>query len=137
MISQKTSTGSHIQWACKWHWQNWVMETINPFVPNAPFLYPLKTSANLADFGCFQGVEKGCIGNKWINVKEKYFVQSIGNKWINVKEKYFVTDISNIKKAFSSTGEKKKQLSHLLWIDTCLVESTKTFAMTMKSTICN
>ena len=29
---------------------------LNPFVPNAPFLYPLKT--------CFQGVEKGCIGNK-------------------------------------------------------------------------
>ena len=32
----------------------------NPFVPNAPFLYPLKTSENL----CFQGVEKGCVGNK-------------------------------------------------------------------------
>ena len=35
-----------------------VMSTINPFVPNAPFLYPLKT---------FQGVEKGCIGNEWVN----------------------------------------------------------------------
>ena len=34
----------------------------NPFVPNAPFIYPLKTSE-----GCFQGVEKGCIGNKWVN----------------------------------------------------------------------
>ena len=30
---------------------------INPFVPNAPFLYPLKTSEN-------RKVEKGCIGNK-------------------------------------------------------------------------
>ena len=28
-------------------------------VPNAPFLLLLKT--------CFQGVEKGCIGNKWVN----------------------------------------------------------------------
>ena len=31
---------------------------INSFVPNAPFLYLLKTSEN---------VEKGCIGNKWVN----------------------------------------------------------------------
>ena len=29
---------------------------LNPFVPNAPFLYPLKTS----------GIEKGCIGNEWL-----------------------------------------------------------------------
>ena len=35
---------------------------VNPFVPNAPFLYPLKTSENR------KGVEKGCIGNKWVNV---------------------------------------------------------------------
>ena len=34
---------------------------INPFVPNAPFLYRLKTSENRKVF-CFQGVEKGCIG---------------------------------------------------------------------------
>ena len=33
-------------------------------VPNAPFLYPLKTSENLAVFECFQKVEQGCIGNK-------------------------------------------------------------------------
>ena len=32
----------------------------NPFVSNAPFLYLLKTS-------CFQGVEKGCIRNEWVN----------------------------------------------------------------------
>ena len=36
----------------------------NPFVPNAFFLYPLKTSENLS-FLMFSGVEKGCIGNKW------------------------------------------------------------------------
>ena len=39
---------------------------INPFVPNAPFLYPLKTSENLTVFWCFQEVEKGCIGNEWV-----------------------------------------------------------------------
>ena len=32
---------------------------INPFVPNAPFLYPLKT--------CFQGVEKECTGKEWVD----------------------------------------------------------------------
>ena len=39
---------------------------VNPFVPNAPFLYLLKISKNLTVFWCFQGVEKGCIGNKWV-----------------------------------------------------------------------
>ena len=36
-------------------------------VPNAPFLYLLKTSENRKLFWCFQGVVKGCIGNKWVN----------------------------------------------------------------------
>ena len=39
-----------------------------PFVPNAPFLYPLKTSENLT---VFQGLEKGCIGNEWVKEKIK------------------------------------------------------------------
>ena len=39
---------------------------INPFVPNAPFLYQLKASENLTVFWCFQGVEKGYIGNEWV-----------------------------------------------------------------------
>ena len=41
-------------------------QLINPFVPNALFLYPLKTSENRKVFSCFWGVEKGCIGNKWV-----------------------------------------------------------------------
>ena len=41
------------------------MGLVNQFVLNAPFLYPLETSENC---WCFQGVEKGCIGNKWVNV---------------------------------------------------------------------
>ena len=39
---------------------------LNPFVPNAPFFYPLKTSDNLMVFLYFPGVEKGSIGNKWV-----------------------------------------------------------------------
>ena len=46
------------------------LNAINPFVPNAPFLYPLKTSENHKVFWCFQGVKKGCIGNEWVNGKD-------------------------------------------------------------------
>ena len=34
---------------------------INLFVPNVPFLYPLKTSENLT-------VKNGCIGNEWVKL---------------------------------------------------------------------
>ena len=37
---------------------------INPFVPNALFLYPLKTSENCKIFWYFQGVQKGYIGKE-------------------------------------------------------------------------
>ena len=40
---------------------------INPFVPNAPFVYPLKTSENFTVFSCFHGVEKEYIGSKWVD----------------------------------------------------------------------
>ena len=43
------------------------INVINPFVPNVSFLYSLKTSENLTVFWCFQGVEKGCIENEWVN----------------------------------------------------------------------
>ena len=33
--------------------------SLNPFFPNAPFLYPLKP--------CFHWAEKGCSGNEWVN----------------------------------------------------------------------
>ena len=39
----------------------------DPFVPKGPFLYPLKISEDLMVFWCFQGVEKRCTGNKWVN----------------------------------------------------------------------
>ena len=47
-------------------------EKQNPFVPNASFFYPLKTSENFTVFWCFQGVEKGCIGNKWVKWKCRF-----------------------------------------------------------------
>ena len=40
----------------------------NTFVPNTPFLYPLKTPENRKIFLYFQEVEKGCIGNKRVNM---------------------------------------------------------------------
>ena len=49
------------------HKKETIMAIINPFVPNAHFLYPLKTSENRKVFSCFQGEENGCIGNKWVN----------------------------------------------------------------------
>ena len=45
------------------------ISTLNPFVPNAPFLHPLKTSEILTVFWCFQEVEKGSIWNEWVKDK--------------------------------------------------------------------
>ena len=43
-------------------------QPVNPFIPTAPFLYPLKTSEKRKVFWCFQWLEKGCIGDEWANV---------------------------------------------------------------------
>ena len=40
----------------------------NSFVPNVPFFYPLKALEKRKVFWCFQGVEKGYIGNIWIKI---------------------------------------------------------------------
>ena len=50
---------------------------INQFKPNAPFLYPLKTSASYTVFLCFQKVEKGCIGKEWIKLLKSEFKTSM------------------------------------------------------------
>ena len=42
------------------------MISFNPFIPNAPFLYPFKTWENHKVFWWFQGVVKGGIGNEWV-----------------------------------------------------------------------
>ena len=65
---------------------------LNPFVLNAPFLYPLKTSENRNVFWYFQGVEERCIGTngliwaffskKKLCKKEYWKKRNIGTKWI-------------------------------------------------------
>ena len=39
-----------------------IFQLLNPFVPNAPFLYYLKQKV----FRCFQGIDECCIGNEWV-----------------------------------------------------------------------
>ena len=46
--------------------------SIKPFLPNTPFLYPLKTSKSSKVFWCFQGVEKQRIGNNWVKPFEVF-----------------------------------------------------------------
>ena len=41
---------------------------INPFVFNAPLLYPLKTSENLTVPDIFKEIEKGSTENKWVKI---------------------------------------------------------------------
>ena len=51
--------------------------TVNPFIPNAPFRYPLKTSKNRQVLCWFQELEKRCIGNKWVNIFDYIFFLQI------------------------------------------------------------
>ena len=67
---------------CISSWAKIVLEfNFNPFVPNAPFLYPLKTSENL------QGFEKGCIGNEWVKIV-------FNVDFVNVMEIVFLFDLT-------------------------------------------
>ena len=61
---------------------------INPFVPNAPFLYPLKISENLTVFWCFQEVEKGWMGNKWVNTKQASLTYCVFLDIVSVFRRY-------------------------------------------------
>ena len=45
--------------------------TFNPFVLNAPFLYPLKTLGVRS----VQGLEKRCIGKKWVKTIQQISVK--------------------------------------------------------------
>ena len=53
----------------------------NLFVPDTPFLYPLKTSENLKVFWYFQGVKKGCIGDEWVKFFNEVFCSTILWVW--------------------------------------------------------
>ena len=61
----------------------------NPFVTNVLFLYPLKISENRKVFGCFQGVQKGWIGYKWVKRPYLFRLSSI-NFAFSILE-YFVS----------------------------------------------
>ena len=52
-----------------------LLASINPFVPNAPFLSPLKKSENQV-FWCFQVVEVERFRNKWVKNEDELFVVS-------------------------------------------------------------
>ena len=66
-----------------------LLPRLNPFVPNAPFLYPLKISEIRKVFWCFQGVEKGCI-NSFGSFNEKSSKEEVKNgclkqPWISTR----------------------------------------------------
>ena len=50
----------------------WIHIEINPFGPNAPFLYPLKTSKNRKVF---------CIDSEWVNVNSRSFKINVHFWW--------------------------------------------------------
>ena len=57
-------------------------------VPNAPFFYSLKRSGNRKVLWCFLGIEKGWIGNVWVNTlssRSEYFknsfISNAANEW--------------------------------------------------------
>ena len=66
--------------SCTLAWAGWSHYCryflINPFVSNAPFLYPLKTSENLTVFWCFQGLEKGCIWKERVKLLIHWFLDA-------------------------------------------------------------
>ena len=69
---------------CRWYFSclqmhsekcfNIYFTDFNPYVPNAPILYPLETSENLTVFWCLERVEKRCTGNEWVKTVIQIFV---------------------------------------------------------------
>ena len=61
------------------------LELLDPFAPSAPFLCHLKTSENCKVFWCFQGLEKGRIGNelfKLVDVfKSNGYPENLKESW--------------------------------------------------------
>ena len=51
-----------------WRTRSWIQTPLTHLFRMHPFSTPLKTSENLTIFWCFQGKEKRCIGNKWVNL---------------------------------------------------------------------
>ena len=70
-----------------------IFSFINSVVPNAPFLYPLKTSENLTVFWYFQRIEIGWIWNKWVNL-QKFLALctqfSLGSFFFSIGDKCYI-----------------------------------------------
>ena len=78
------------------HFLDFFQSFFNPFVFNAHFLYPLKTSENRK---VLQEVEKGCIGNKWVNkFLRGYWPCSVSfSKFIQVSEVNLIKEINSLR----------------------------------------
>ena len=59
---------------------------INTVVPNVPFLYAMKISENRKVFWCFEGVEKGYIGNEWVKNYRGVIVDPGSYVFADIKE---------------------------------------------------
>ena len=62
---------------------------ISPFVPNASFLYPLKTSENLKIFWFFQVVEKGSIVKNFLKKYITLFTKNLHYR-MGARYPYFI-----------------------------------------------
>ena len=62
---------------------------INPFVPNAHFLYPMKTSENRKVFWRFQGVEKGALGMNGLKISKPFWRYKSYADWVSTKWEIF------------------------------------------------
>ena len=107
ILSLESATDAKIvkNFYCQIYVSKW-QKYINPVVPNAPFLYPLKASENRKVFWCFQGVEKGWIGNKRV----KHIEGEKNPKWL-----WFFHTFRNFTKSifsenFKSSGQPLQKL---------------------------
>ena len=57
----------------------YVNENINPFVPNASFIYSLKTSQTRKVFWYFHWLKKGCIGSECVDIEFHVHSQTVAN----------------------------------------------------------
>ena len=86
---------------------------LNPFVPNAPFLYSLKTSENITVFRCFLGVEKERIDDKCVNMIKLRICNMFILTGPESGKKKFREPIKNIFSAILILNKNCKRLSWL------------------------
>ena len=75
-----------------------MLGALNHFFSNALFLYPQQASENRKVFWCFQWVEKGYIGNKWVNVMEESILSfGINGHTVNLSFKQKLVEVEKKK----------------------------------------